>query len=203
MKAHALLIVFIASFLFGGSCFAQEQIDVVYLKNGSKIRGTIIEQVPNKQLTIAMRDGSEFVYTFDEIEIIRKERSKEHRFDLMHAEYLELGINFGTPAGLNLAAGYWFDEVGLRFTGMILEDLAGIQANVGFKLSENSRRSHVLAVIAGVSEIVHKEWTYYGGVYELNLSGFFLQAGATFGRGGFSSPQLALQIGYMHSFLPD
>lgn len=203
MKAHALLFVFIAAFFFGGSCYAQEQIDVVYLKNGSKIRGTIIEQVPNKQLTIQTRDGSEFVYTFDEIEVIRKESAEEYRLDLMHTEYPELGVNFGTPGGLNLAAGYWFGTVGLRLSGMYLGDIAGVQGNVGFKLSDNSTRSHVLAAVFGTSEVERKNWTYIGGVYELNLSGFFLQAGATIGSGDFTSPQLIFQIGYMHRFLPD
>jgi hypothetical protein len=203
MKAHPLLLVFIAAFFFGGSCYAQEQIDVVYLKNGSKIRGTIIEQVPNKQLTIQTRDGSEFVYTFDEIEVIRKESAEEYRLDLMHTEYPELGVNFGTPGGLNLAAGYWFGTVGLRLSGMYLGDIAGVQGNVGFKLSDNSTRSHVLAAVFGTSEVERKNWTYIGGVYELNLSGFFLQAGATIGSGDFTSPQLIFQIGYMHRFLPD
>lgn len=203
MKALAFLFVVIAVFSFSGNCYAQEQIDVAYLRNGSKIRGTIIEQVPNKQLTIQTRDGSEFVYTFDEIEVIRKEIAEDSRPDLMHTEYPELGVNFGTPGGLNLAAGYWFGTVGLRLSGMYLGDIAGVQGNVGFKLSDNSTHSHVLATVFGTSEIERKNWTYVGGVYELNLYGFFLPAGATIGSGDFPSPQLVFQIGYMHRFLPD
>ena len=46
--------------------------DVVYLKNGSIIHGTIIEEVPNKSVKIETRDGDIFVYQMDEIEKITK-----------------------------------------------------------------------------------------------------------------------------------
>ena len=49
--------------------------DVVYLKNGGIIRGMIIEQVPNVTLKIQTRDGSVFVYKFEEISKITKEKS--------------------------------------------------------------------------------------------------------------------------------
>jgi hypothetical protein len=48
--------------------------DVVYLKNGSVIRGTIIEQVPNVSLKIQTRDGSVFVYKMEEVEKMTKEK---------------------------------------------------------------------------------------------------------------------------------
>ena len=49
--------------------------EVVYLKNGSIIRGVIIEQVPNETLKIKTRDGSVFVFKIDETEKITKEES--------------------------------------------------------------------------------------------------------------------------------
>ncbi len=52
----------------------QDLIDVVYLKNGSIIRGIIIEQVPNVSLKIQTSDGSIFFYKMDEIEKITKEK---------------------------------------------------------------------------------------------------------------------------------
>jgi len=51
----------------------KEYQDVVYLKNGSIIRGMIIEQIPNKTLKIQTKDRSVFVYKYDEIEKITKE----------------------------------------------------------------------------------------------------------------------------------
>lgn len=51
--------------------------DVVYLKNGSIIKGTIIEQVPNESLKIETRDGNVFVYKITEISKITKEANNQ------------------------------------------------------------------------------------------------------------------------------
>ena len=53
--------------------FAQQPEDVVHLKNGSIVRGTIIEQIPGESLKIQTQGGSVFVYTMDEIVKISKE----------------------------------------------------------------------------------------------------------------------------------
>ncbi|MCB0511723.1 MAG: hypothetical protein KDC72_04190, partial [Bacteroidetes bacterium] len=54
--------------------FGQNNIEeVVYLKNGSIIRGTIIEQVPNQTLKIQTKDGSVFVFNLNEVQKITKE----------------------------------------------------------------------------------------------------------------------------------
>ena len=54
--------------------FAQNNYqDVVYLKNGSVIRGVIIEQVPNESIKIETADKSIFVYPMDDIQKIAKE----------------------------------------------------------------------------------------------------------------------------------
>jgi hypothetical protein len=48
-------------------------VDVVYLKDGSIIKGTIVEQVPNKSVKIKTKDGSTFNYNMEQIEKITKE----------------------------------------------------------------------------------------------------------------------------------
>lgn len=69
-------------FLFFALCLAvvctkaQNMQDVVYLKNGSIIRGIIIEQVPNVSLKIRTGDGSIFAYNVDEVEKITKEQAQ-------------------------------------------------------------------------------------------------------------------------------
>lgn len=50
--------------------------DVVYLKNGSVVRGTIIEQVPGVSLKIQTNDGNIFVYNIEDVEKMTKEQSK-------------------------------------------------------------------------------------------------------------------------------
>jgi len=47
--------------------------DVLYLKNGSILRGIIIEQVPNESLKIQTKDRNVFVYKMDEVLKIAKE----------------------------------------------------------------------------------------------------------------------------------
>lgn len=49
--------------------------DVIYLQNGSIIRGTIIEQIPGKSLKIETRDGNIFVYQMDEISKMTREQA--------------------------------------------------------------------------------------------------------------------------------
>lgn len=50
--------------------------DVLYLKNGSVIRGLIIEQTPNVSVKIKTKDGSVFAYSYEEIEKFAKEEVK-------------------------------------------------------------------------------------------------------------------------------
>ncbi len=73
-----VLIIFLSlmifSFSFVNNIFAQERIDVVYLKNGSIIKGTIIEQIPNVSIKIETKDGSVFFYKIDEVEKMTKEK---------------------------------------------------------------------------------------------------------------------------------
>jgi hypothetical protein len=51
----------------------QENEDVVYLKNGSIIRGIIVEQIPNVSIKIKTREENVFIYKMDEVEKITKE----------------------------------------------------------------------------------------------------------------------------------
>lgn len=70
-------ILTFCALMVGLICLAQYNLqDVVYLNNGSIIRGFIIEQVPNKTIKIETLDGSIFVCNFDEIQKITKEPLK-------------------------------------------------------------------------------------------------------------------------------
>jgi len=71
MKKYLSTVIFI---LIAVVAFAQTNYrDVVYLKNGSVIKGMIIEQVPNKSIKIETADRSIFVYQMDEVEKMTKE----------------------------------------------------------------------------------------------------------------------------------
>lgn len=68
-----LLLTFL--FCISLTVFAQQN-EAVYLKNGSVIKGTIIEQIPNESLKIETSDGSIFVYKMEEVAKITKETSQ-------------------------------------------------------------------------------------------------------------------------------
>ncbi len=69
-----LLVVCLMILIATLQVFAQQAMeDVVHLKNGSVIRGTIIEQIPNESLKIETRDGNIFIYKMDEIAKMSKE----------------------------------------------------------------------------------------------------------------------------------
>ncbi|WP_297625831.1 hypothetical protein [uncultured Rikenella sp.] len=70
-----LLVCLVA--LVSSTGFAQNSNlqDVIYLKNGSVIRGAIIEQVPGESLKIETRDGNIFVYQMDEISKMTREHN--------------------------------------------------------------------------------------------------------------------------------
>ncbi len=62
-----------------GTTYSQNMEDVVYLKNGSIIHGTIIEQIPNESIKIKTKDGNVFVYKMEDIEKMTKEEIKREK----------------------------------------------------------------------------------------------------------------------------
>ena len=70
---YLVILCVVAAGGVGGPIEAQEMQDVVYLKDGSIIRGTIVEQVPSESLLIETSDGSRFRYSMELIERMAKE----------------------------------------------------------------------------------------------------------------------------------
>ena len=67
------LVFCLAGLVAASPNFAQKIEDVIYLKNGETVRGTIIEQIPGESLKIQTADGSVFVFTIYEIAEIGRE----------------------------------------------------------------------------------------------------------------------------------
>ena len=72
-KALLMLFLFLGSITVS---VAQNVQEVVYLKNGSVVRGIVIEQVPGVSLKIQTSDGSIFAYQMSEVVKITKESTK-------------------------------------------------------------------------------------------------------------------------------
>lgn len=70
------LVVFISLVVSAILCLAQDSRVVIYLKNGSVVRGQISELVPDSLVKIETSDGSIFVFKMSEVEKITKEYRK-------------------------------------------------------------------------------------------------------------------------------
>jgi hypothetical protein len=167
--------LFMLLFILSGSLivYAQQYYqDVVYLKNGSIIRGTIIEQVPNKSIKIETADQSVFVYQFDEIEKFSKEVARDRRNDYTNYSsrrksgyigILDVGYALGTgDYGLNfinltMVNGYKFNPyfslgfgTGIRY--YLDEDAILMPFFINFKVNFiNKAVSPYIALNAGYS----------------------------------------------------
>ena len=74
LNGSVLILLVLTLLSIVPNAFAQMQNeDVVYLKDGTIVRGTIIEQIPNVSLKIKLKGGSVFVYEYEKIEKITKE----------------------------------------------------------------------------------------------------------------------------------
>lgn len=116
MKKLILFVVFVA---FSVSCFAQQNYqDVVRLKNGSIIRGVIVEQVPNQSIKVETSDKNVFVYKMDEIEKITKElintvNGGQKNYGPLEKRFiglLDVGYSFGV-------GDFKEDRIALNFVG--------------------------------------------------------------------------------------
>ena len=104
MKLRDMMFLFFSILILsvlGSNVFA-DTIDVVYLKNGSIIRGMVVETIPNETIKIRTADGSIFVYSLDEVEKITKEIGKSFTTKLKNP-YIATGIQMTT--GLFLSGG--------------------------------------------------------------------------------------------------
>jgi len=120
----SLLFVLIATWSFGQGNYQ----DVIYLKNGSIIRGIIIEQVPNQSIKIETADRNVFVFQMDEIEKIAKEP-----FDSKRSDSEKRKGFIGLSIGASIPVGDFADKSdGLAETGIHLNLI-----NFGYLFSEN------------------------------------------------------------------
>ena len=83
--------------------------EVVYLKNGSIIKGSIIEQIPNESLKIQTADGSIFFYKVAEIEKITKEvpprKNTQSQRNFQYKEYDIAGYRGFVDLGYTIKTG--------------------------------------------------------------------------------------------------
>lgn len=110
------ILALVALISFAMPAAAQQYQEVVYLKNGSVIKGTVIEQIPGQSVKVQTQDGSIFVYKMSEVDKIVKEdlqqsqtkpattiREKSPRPQKVKVQHNYQKNIFGIRAGMNLA----------------------------------------------------------------------------------------------------
>ena len=76
--------------------------DVVYLKNGSIIKGSVIEVIPNGSVKIQTQDGSLFVYDMKEVDRIVNEKKAQNEEQEDNSEnYLKPGFRGFADLGIH------------------------------------------------------------------------------------------------------
>lgn len=75
MKKALLIVCAIVCSVFYVS--AQQYQDVIYLKNGSVVRGVILEQIPGKSIKLATDNGSQFIFPIYDVEKMSKELANQ------------------------------------------------------------------------------------------------------------------------------
>jgi hypothetical protein len=194
MKKWLVLGVFV---LMGSVLFAQGNYqDVVHLKNGSVIRGTIVEEVPNQSITIATPDGSVMVCQMAEIEKITKvQKVGSHDIYSVGGRVGGIDNSFLNNAGTGLKCGskvlfengylgrtgnYGMDRVKLNF-------IAGYQVNPYFSFGFG----------AGVRYYTDDYWEDRSVFRETALAPLFSGFRVNF-MNRKVSPYLAFDLGYSY-----
>ncbi|MFH1052671.1 MAG: hypothetical protein V1779_17255 [bacterium] len=221
MKIILSIAVF---FIISCSVEANEIIDIIYLKDSTIIKGTIIEQIPNESLTI--RDFKNEIHKIKFEDVLSIKTYDLADISLYRKNYFELGGSFGTPAGFNLNAAGWYQFLGIGISGMYLgNDRYGIQGNLKIKISDNYNRCHSISFLLyktyrSIPNTQPKAPYYidedisdmqvYCITYNLNYNGFWLEIGPgmnfwyTKNNNGIADnwfPFFAFQIGYVHRFI--
>lgn len=192
MKKYLVLFIFT---LMASVSFAQSNHqDVVYLKNGSIIRGIIIEQIPNESIKIETSSGSVFVYRTDEIEKITREviqrstsnSTEQSGLKTGYKGMIEVGYQIGTGdsgvdrIAVNIINGYQINPyislgvgTGLRYYHEIDTALTPIFADIRVNFVE-SNISPYLSLGVGYS---------FDATYDFKGSGSMINPtiGASFG----------------------
>lgn len=92
---RVVLVAFAILCVVATKVSAGQMEDVVYLENGGIVRGTILEQIPDKSLKIKRRDGKEFKYrTRDIVRITREPVLGSRTFIQKKNPMVALGLSF-------------------------------------------------------------------------------------------------------------
>jgi len=174
--------------------------DVVYLEDGSVIRGTIIEQVPGESLRIRTWDGSVFFYRMEDVARITREPAVEAPARKNPGTALIFAVGPGI-FGLH-GMGQWYNnEIGKGFLflgagivggGLVLSDGPAEESD-----SELNRRATIGAII-WLGSLTWSSIDAYRSAQRINRSQGLAHAdgGTRFTVGFQRGPEGGFEIGF-------
>lgn len=166
------IIFLLTATLFATTVFAQQWIDVVYLENGSVVRGTIVEDIPNESLKIQTADGNVFKYQYADIVKLAKEQTSASAA-MTHAE-VQAQRRWDTSSIKWDGRKKIVNDAGMTFTQPMMAELIGQeQAAVLFdeikKYNNLSTPGYILIAPMAVGEIISLYFLFDGNKNPLNI----------------------------------
>jgi hypothetical protein len=150
MKNFIVSLIVLCCLICSQSISAQTNYrDVVYLKNGSVVKGIIIENIPNDQIKLQTSDGNLFVYKYVDILKFGKEEATATKTstpeiaDVKHPG-LSFLFSFLVPGG----GQYYNGQItkGIIMTGLYVGSIATIYATANS--DDNGTVAGVCALVA-------------------------------------------------------
>lgn len=166
-------------------------------KNSSYYEGKVLS-ISDKKISMFCEDGAIYDFNYDESKIL-----------FYNPVSSFIGFTIGTPGGINATFGSFLTEnFGLSASiGHIPNKMLGAQLSCLFNISRGIHFEHNLGIgIGGFTEYSeyrnddNDDWIYSSVFYELNLYGFYIQPGISYGHGSYSNPQFLFQLGYVYRF---
>ena len=176
------LLIFSFIVTLAVSSMAQKRLtDMVYLKNGDRISGLIISEIPKISITIQSNELGIMIYNYEDIYLIRRKDINKHNekfLDSRRNKYLSLGLGYGSSYG---GAGFRFLQRIGGITGFAYHFGIGLNRNFS-NLAENRKapRKNIGILAGGVKFFFYKH--FYAGI----SVGFTFIEGPEIARTAFS-----------------
>jgi hypothetical protein len=147
MFKRIIILIFPAVLFISTIAMAAEYKDVVYLKNGSVVKGVIIENIINEKIRLETSDGSVFVFKYSEISKVQKEKSGEQSemkdIDLKKAitiyESSKKSHIVGCLIGLFVPGGQHFYAESYKYGVLYLLLGAGTYAGMAYYINKSTK----------------------------------------------------------------
>lgn len=205
------LVISLLALVISTVAFATMAQDVVYLKNGSVIKGSVIEMVPNQSIKVQTADGSLFVYQMNEVDRIERDAKKQNNeVEEITDDYLQRGFRGLLDLGAHFGFGDAEDsyQVSAAFTGgyqinRMLFVGAGIAPTLNLfdnEYYDEIETTFLLPIYSAIRlDFINKKVTpfidgrigYYLNTDDMDLNGLYAYAGA-----GVRLKKISLGAGY-------